>query len=229
MTPQYFLICDLEASHKLIASAEILTACFIVVDLQLNVIDVREFKMAPTYWKEEHNESTRIHGISFIEAMNFPHKKIVLPSILEWLKSFDAEFYFTAHCNRQNFGSWSSYDYALLQQEFLDIGMHFEFNQICRTKNICSTHSLAEYAHNNGMIHVPLEIRDGNKKASRNFGLKNICKILNIKLNNHHDANADAFACLNILETIIKRMNQFGLSVFNFIENDWRGIYERTN
>lgn len=221
-SPEYFLICDLESTHKIISCAEIITASFIITDLEFNIVDERSFKMKPKYWAKEHDEAATIHKISREEAFRFPDKKEVLNDIFEFLSG--RTYYFTGHFNRDNFGMKTSFDFALLKQEFFDLNadMYFAFGTMCRVQNICSTHSLAEQAFKECKIDVPLAIKDGNKKASRDFGLKNICRIMKVDLGNHHDSYVDALAAYNLLVEFSKIID-----VFAVIENDWRVVDDR--
>lgn len=167
MNPGKFLICDIETTSKEICSAEIITASFIKCDSQLNIIDHQNFKMAPTYWTLHHDEATQIHGIDRRTAFQFPEKQSELKRLVEWIQ--DGPYYFTCHANRQNKSGWVTFDYAVLKQELFDMNMHYELYRFCPTKFICSTHSLAKNLDRIGKIHIPLRVRDGNKKRPSHF------------------------------------------------------------
>jgi DNA polymerase III alpha subunit (gram-positive type) len=227
MMPENFMICDIESTHKIISCAEILTIAFIKTDLDLNVIEKRSWKMRPKYWAEEHNAaSIEAHRITREEAMQFPDKKQVLREIFHW---FNKQTYiFAGHFNRDNYGMTSSYDYALLKQEFFDQSpeAYFRFCTMFPRQYICSTHSIADKAFKASLINVPLVVKEGNKKASRDFGLKNICRIMGIHIDEtkHHGAEYDADVTLELLKRFKNRMN-----IFDVIKTDWRNEDEQSN
>lgn len=220
--PQQIMVCDIEATHKIVSCAEIITIAFIKCDLQLNVIEKRSWEMAPLLWNESHDGAALIHGISRDKAMSFPCKKTALREIFKWFGK--DRYIFAGHFNRDVFGSRVSYDYALLGQEFFDQSYeaYSRFGRIFPRQYICSTHTLASYAHEKGIIHVPLTVKAGNKNASRDFGLKSICKIMGIEQKEHHNADDDARVCLEIMKKLSEKIN-----IFEVIINDWRKLDEQ--
>jgi len=225
LSPNKFMICDIESTHKILACAEIITIAFIKTDLELNVIERRSWKMAPLLWGPEHDAAmTEAHKIPRDEAMSFPNKKETLREIFKWFNN--ESYYFAGHFNREMFGITSSYDYALLKQEFLDQSpeAYFRFCAMFDRKLICSSHTLAQNAFERGLIEVPMVVKEGNKKASRDFGLKNICRIMNVTLGEHHTAEADTEACYELIKKFSKWFN-----IFEVIKNDWRKENEQSN
>lgn len=227
MIPDKIMVCDIESTHKIISCAEIITIAFIKTDLKLNVIERRSWKMAPSYWTDEHDKaSIEAHKIPREIAMQFPDKKETLREIFRWFGN--DEYIFAGHFNRDNFGMTVSYDYALLKQEFFDQSpeAYYRFCRMFPRQKICSTHSIALKAHEIGLITVPLEIKDGNKKASRDFGLKNICKVTGVHFDTtqHHGAEYDTEKTFEILKFFADRMN-----IFEVINKDWRNGDEQSD
>jgi DNA polymerase III epsilon subunit-like protein len=225
--PDKFMICDIESTHKIISCAEILTISFIKTDLKFNVIDKRTWNMSPLYWNIEHDAaSIEAHKITRDEAMTFPNKKETLREVFKWFNN--ERFIFAGHFNRDLFGMKVSYDYALLKQEFLDqsVEAYFRFCQIFPRQFICSTHSIADVGHKNGLIHVPLELKEGNKKASRDFSLKNICKVMKIDfdVDQYHGSEYDTEKTFELLRKFSEIMD-----IFEVINNDWRNENEQSD
>ena len=121
-----------------------------------------------------------------------------------------------------------SYDYALLKQEFFDqsYDAYFMFGQKCDRKHILSTHTLAWHADQARYITVPLTLKEGNKKASKDFGLKNICRVMGMPFDEsqHHGAEYDIEMTYQMAKKLSDKMN-----LFEVIKNDWRNENEQSN
>lgn len=225
--PQKIMVCDIESTHKVVCCAEIITIAFIKCDLKLNVIEKRSWKMAPKFWDSTHDASSiEAHKIPREVAMMYPDKKETLREIFKW---FGLEQYiFAGHFNRDQFGMKVSFDYALLKQEFFDQSpeAYFRFGRIFPRQFICSTHTLADLAQKNGLINIPLEIKDGNKKASRDMSLKGVCKAVGVPLDStqHHGAEYDTDRTYEVLKKFSAIMD-----IFEVINNDWRNENEQSN
>lgn len=224
--PDKIMVCDIESTHKIICCAEIITIAFIKCDLKLNVIERKSWKMAPKFWDSTHDAaSVEAHKISRDEAMSYPDKKETLREIFKWFGN--ERYIFAGHFNRNQFGMTVSYDYALLKQEFFDQSpeAYFRFSLMFPRRFICSTHSLADVAQKNGLINIPLELKDGNKKASRDMSLKGVCKALGINIDStqHHGAEYDT----DVTYQALKKFSAI-MDIFEVINNDWRNENEQS-
>jgi DNA polymerase III epsilon subunit-like protein len=165
-----FVVVDLETSSLKPSSAEILTADFIVMNDDLEIVDKAGFKFRPRIWGKEADGAAEIHGITREEAYTFhPYRDEIL-KMFEWLL-VGKRNHLIFHANRQ-FNT--SYDAAILRFHALDNGYYFDFGQCFPESKYLSTHSMAKY------------LKIGSK-----LNLKALCNYFNLGDFSHHNSEED--------------------------------------
>lgn len=187
--PNHFLICDVEATSARPLNAQLLTGHFLLCDSDLDIIDSYSLLARPRVWDKEADEAEAMHGISYAEALHFPEFNKAMLDLKLWLDKLP-ECHFVAHANRTIFGSFSTYDYAVLTSNLFYTNAHYSLYRACPRRLIISTHSLAKYVGLNCSL-----------------DLKSLTQYLGIALDNHHDSRADTVACYEVFKRLINRVD----------------------
>jgi len=203
-----FLVVDIEATNRNPLNAQILSGHFLYLDLSFNIIDQYSLKSKPQSWDSEAEEASSIHGIKLVDTILYPEFSEAMENLLSWLGKLEPS-YFVCHANRKIFGKFSSYDYAVLVSNLLYLGKHYDLYRACPSSHIISTHSLAKYL-----------------SLSCDYDLKSLCSFYKYDLSNHHEAEADTYACLHLLKSMLPEVN---LEEFFEVENNWRDYEANTN
>jgi DNA polymerase III epsilon subunit-like protein len=193
-----FLVCDLETTSDKPLNAEVLTGSFLYLDKDLDVIDRYDFNSRPRVWGAEADKASAIHGITYAQAFNFTLHDRAMLDLSKWLDSLSPS-YFCCHANRTIFGSFSTYDYAVLTSSLFYYDLHWSLYRSCPRKYILSTHSLAKYL-----------------KLPTDYNLKSLASFFGINDFLHHDATADTKVCYEILKNILPKVD---IEEFLNIEN----------
>jgi DNA polymerase III epsilon subunit-like protein len=205
-----FLVTDIESTSLRPASAEILTADFILMDDFFNVIESKGFKFKPRIWGSDAEGAAAIHGITREEAYSFSPYQDEMNKMFNWLLN-GKNNHLIFHANRQNN---TSYDAAILRFHALDNGYYFDFGQCFPESKYLSTHSIAKY------------LGIGSK-----LNLKSLCNYFNLGEFNHHNSEED---CKMTHKLFMKMITDINIPEFLEWEN-WakKGIqnerYERTS
>lgn len=165
-----FLVVDIESTSLKPASAEILTADFILMNENYETIERKGFKFKPRIWGKEADDASRIHGITKDEADQFPNYDSEIHKMFEWMLN-GKNNHLVFHANRQ-FNT--SYDAAILRYHALDNGYYFDMGQCFPESMYISTHSLAKY------------LGIGSK-----LNLKSLCNYFNLGDFLHHNSEED--------------------------------------
>jgi len=189
---------DVEGTGLNIQESEMLTLHAIKCNLT-EIIEEESFRFKPVTWLDRYDPSTAIHGITRYDVIDYPNK---YSELLRFLDFCGEDNLFFCHANKNNMGKTFSYDYAIIEQEMMDNDLLAEFRKAFYPCKSYSTHSMCKDADRDGLISVPSTIKDGNKRASKSFNLKGMCKLFNIPLDGHHDASVDSKACYNIFKKI---------------------------
>lgn len=177
-----FMVVDLESSSIIPGCAEILTADFIHLDVNLNHVESRGFKFRPRIWDRHSDDASRIHGITRDQAYSFPAYNESMRLMMSWLTSFNS-FHMVSHVNRMH---RKSYDQAMLRYCALDHGCYFEFGKSFPESMYISTHSLAK------MLAVPGKL-----------DLASICSYFGIEQLKHHSSDDDCRVTAEIFKKLI--------------------------
>jgi len=188
-----FLVCDLETTNREAIRSEIISGHFMYLDHDLNIVDQYEFKSKPELWDNESEQASKIHLISYDDAMQFPDKEQAYNDLCQWLSTLRAG-HFVAHGNRKIFGKFSTYDYSALIVGLFDTNYYFEFIAKFRPKDIISTHSLAKY------LSLPSK-----------YDLKSLAEYYKLGEFDHHDAKSDCVICYELLKNMLPQidLNEF--------------------
>lgn len=181
----HYLIVDLETTNRNIFKAEIITGSFILVDDKMDIVTIYNIQCNPRLWDKEADDASLIHGISKADASGFDDYSTTIKELAGWLETLPP-CHFVAHANRQNFGTYATYDYAILNMALLDYDLHYTLYKICPSRFIISTHSLAKY------LKLPCDLN-----------LEAIAQHLNVSMGTHHNAESDAFTCFEILKKLL--------------------------
>lgn len=161
-----------------------LTCYAILADLNLNVIDEKNFNFKPTKTNlEKYKDAEKIHGISWEMAISFPDKREELQNLYNFVGK---ENMFICHANQKNN---STFDFAFIYMESIFNGFENLFYSHFGTKAF-STHTIAnKYAD---IFNLPK-----SDKGRYQLTLNKLCEFFNIDLN-HHDAKSDCHACFEL-------------------------------
>jgi len=195
----HFLVCDVEATSANPLNAQLLTGCFMLCDSDFDIVDRLDLKARPRFWDKEAEEASSIHGITLAKANTFPAFNDAMETLKIWLDSIPPS-HFVAHANRNIFGKFSTYDYAVLTSNLFDYKFsHYSLYRSAPRKLILSTHSLAKFLSIDSAL-----------------DLKSLANKLGVELSEHHDAQADAMACYEIFKKLFPRVE---LNTFLDYEN----------
>lgn len=190
---EFYLVCDLEATDKHANNAQMLTACFILLDENFKERERKSYRIRHRFWDKAAENAVLIHKITREEANRFPPRDRILPKIVEWIeetkKLYNCNLRFVCHANRNAFGRFASYDYTVISYNLIDLDpeLLFRFRLACPARLIMSTHTIAK-----------------SVLALDGFSLDKVCSNLGIELK-HHDAESDAQACAAILRNLGRR------------------------
>jgi len=193
-----FLVCDLETTNREAIRSEIISGHFMYLDHGLNIVDQYEFKSRPELWDNEAEQASKIHLISYDDAMQFPDKEQAYNDLCQWLSTLNAG-HFVAHGNRKIFGKFSTYDYSALIVGLFDANYYFEFIAKFRPKDIISTHSLAKY------LNLPSK-----------YDLKSLAEYFKLGEFDHHDAKSDCLICYELLKRMLPEVD-----LVDFFESEY--------
>lgn len=196
-----FLVCDLETTSSNVNNAKILTGTFLAVDSNLQAVAEKRIKCRPWRWDDEAEQASRIHGITQDMTYKWPTFQEILPDLFQWFSIYEFR-HFVCHAKRDMFGKKTTFDHAVIRLNLFPSDYYWQFVNTFRERNIISTHSLAMYLDNL----YNFEKRD----------LKSVCNRLGIKLDNHHDDRADAYACYEVFRILYPQIN-----LSDFINKDY--------
>lgn len=170
---------DVETTGLDYIKNEIITACFTKDDG--SYINLQSRPLRKNHWTLE---AQKIHGITWDEASSFTGREFVKSEIYKFFHGSKGELW--AHCNPNGDSKW--FDFSFLW-EFLG-EKNGEYNIRSRFKTYTTISLLRNFVHK-GLL-PPLKT---NGRIS--YKLPIWANYFDIKLN-HHDAQSDTLACLNI-------------------------------
>lgn len=187
MNPDFYVVADIESTGLNTTKAQILKACFIILDREFEEVRRRTWPIRFRYWDASCEDSVKIHGITRDMASSFPSRAKQLPDMAKFIPDNSA---FVCHSNMQ---SGKNYDFAVIKTAFFDYdldyrqALYFELSRKCRS--VLSTHFMArKYLTLTG------------------YSLDKVCHELGISLK-HHEVESDTEACAAILRNLGRRYN----------------------
>ncbi len=181
------IVCDLESTSLNVFEAEIITGFFVHLDDSFNVVNTLSVKCNPFNWSDE---AEKIHGITKRQASKYKKFSEVYQDIVNFIDLSGAtEFW--CHSNSKMYGKITPYDYAVLRMNMMNMGdvPYWSINSL----KPYSTHSLAKVLQ--------------DRFTFESLSLNNICHTLGIKLN-HHDAESDCLATVEIIKKLLPMTNR---------------------
>lgn len=175
---------DFETTGISAHNCEIITGFFLREDEEFYYMTAR-----PELWSYEAQE---IHGITKQEADKFPPIKSALAGVLGWLPK---EFEFICYANPNTPESYLHYDYAVLKCAIFRLEVNGEahwwdaFQRKFKIK-VTSVYTMVQEACKDGILDIPMTVKLGNKRASRDLSLKNVAFNLGL-VYEAHDAEED--------------------------------------
>lgn len=212
-----FCIVDIETTSSNVNNAQIITATFLAVDSDLDLIAEKRIKCKPFNWNKEADEASKIHGITQDMCRNWPLFIDVLPELFDWFGIYNFK-HFVCHAKRDMFGKKTTFDHAVIRLNLFPSDYYWNFVNTFNERNIISTHSLATY----------LNSRYNFDKKD----LKSVCKTLGVTLDNHHDDKSDAIACYDIFRILYPQVNltefvNYDFYKLNVIDEDTDRVIKR--
>jgi DNA polymerase III epsilon subunit-like protein len=176
---------DLETTGLNPAMSDIITGYFITYNStkSFSPLDQLYVELRPDVWGIE---AERFHGISYVNAMDFPPKTKGLASIFKYMHKYkDSTFVCHANYNNGRLGNYY-YDWKMIEFQAREIDKYWGFIKTFHHTKVISTHTIAKQV---------LDLKG--------YSLDKLCKHFDIELD-HHNCKSDAIATANLYKRLIE-------------------------
>lgn len=160
---------------------------------------IRMFSQA-TSAKYFDDESMKVHGFSYWQAMKFPHRMFGIEKYMEWIEPIKKKY------GQMDFIYYANayFDLRWLKEHFNKENSRFEISNVFPEQRAISVLQLAR--ENLKHIKESEKINPVTGKLYTKYSLQNVCDHYGIPLN-HHEVLSDAIACALIWGKIMKGEN----------------------